>query len=591
MIKLVKLYSLPEVFKPIDFTDGINLILGEKVSAEKVKTRKDRKTNGVGKSMSIEFINFCLLKDAKDSRVMKIPLDKLSEDVKIKLDLLINNKKVTITRTKEEHEKPIIEVEDKLTQFSKLDDALKYLNELFYDNSGEESDVHQPSFRELISPLIRDEDSEFKDIIGSHDLGKRIPAVNLVGAHLYFFNIDSSIVKDIRDSIVSIEAKSKAQSYLKTRLTDDGRKKITEIKSELNALEREMEYAEKSLNKFESEPIFKENQDHIATLDSEIDNLRTRQGAIRLELNRIDSMPKIESIDLSDVEIVYNKFKSGLGSMLSESFEKVVLFKSKIEKYQKSLIDGKAKLLRDELDKITKRTAELDEKRADILRQVDNKGILKDFKNSFSLYSKRKEDLAGSLSNLTEFEAVQRKIKQLKLEKDNLFAELDNEIFEADNSVRSFEQTLISMHEYIMGNAKASFEIKSINGEKNKQIVKLEFRIDNDGSHSVDRTKVFIYDVALMLNQETRTKHPLFLIHDNIFDVDQDTLVQSLNYLAEQENKGTKFQYILTLNRDKIEHEENSKEIKLDINSHTRASFKRTELFLKTSYQEVDTDI
>lgn len=591
MIKLVKLYSLPEVFKPISFKDGINLILGEKVSTEKVKTRKDKKTNGVGKSMSIEFINFCLLKDAKDSRVMKIPLNKLSEDVKIKLDLLINNKKITITRTKQEHEKPIIEVEGKLTQFSKLDDALKYLSELFYENFNNELDTNLPSFRELLSPLIRDEDSEFKDIIGSHDLRKRIPSVNLISPHLYFFNIDYSIVKDIRNSISNIELKSKAQNYLKTRLTDDGRKKITEIRSELNALEKEIEYAEKSLGKFESEPVFREHQDRISELDSEIETLRVRQSAIRLELNRIDSMPKVESIDLSDIEIVYNKFKSGFGSMLSESIEKVVKFKNKVEKYQKYLIDGKAKLLNVELEKITKRTTELDEKRADILRQVDNKGILKDFKNSFSVYSKRKEDLAGNLSNLTEFETVQRKIKQLRLEKDNFFAELDNEIFEADNLISNFEKTLISMHEYIMGNPKASFRIKSINNEKNKQIVKLEFRIDDDGSHSVDRTKVFIYDVALMLNQQTRAKHPLFLIHDNIFDVDQDTLVQSLNYLAEQEKKGAQFQYILTLNRDKIENEEKSKEIQLDIDSHTRASFRRTELFLGTSYQEEDIDL
>jgi hypothetical protein len=65
---------------------------------------------------------------------------------------------------------------------------------------------------------------------------------------------------------------------------------------------------------------------------------------------------------------------------------------------------------------------------------------------------------------------------------------------------------------------------------------------------SVDRTKVFIYDMALMINSHTKVRHPLFLIHDNIFDVDQDTLVESLNYLAERETDGIDFQYILTLN-------------------------------------------
>lgn len=81
-------------------------------------------------------------------------------------------------------------------------------------------------------------------------------------------------------------------------------------------------------------------------------------------------------------------------------------------------------------------------------------------------------------------------------------------------------------------------------------------------------TKVFIYDMALLFNQYTRDRHPLFLVHDNIFDVDQDTLVQCLNYIYKQEEQYQDFQYILTLNRDKIENEEQRKLIQMDIDEH-----------------------
>ena len=77
------------------------------------------------------------------------------------------------------------------------------------------------------------------------------------------------------------------------------------------------------------------------------------------------------------------------------------------------------------------------------------------------------------------------------------------------------------------------------------------------------------------------------LIHDNIFDVDQDTLVQSLNFLAKQEEKFDDFQYVLTLNRDKIENEERRKLIKLDVQKHKIASFTKKEKFLKKNYQEI----
>lgn len=70
------------------------------------------------------------------------------------------------------------------------------------------------------------------------------------------------------------------------------------------------------------------------------------------------------------------------------------------------------------------------------------------------------------------------------------------------------------------------------------------------------------------------------MVHDNIFDVDQDTLVQCLNYIYKQEEQYQDFQYILTLNQDKIENEEQRKLIQMDIDEHQVAVFtKEKEIF------------
>lgn len=39
------------------------------------------------------------------------------------------------------------------------------------------------------------------------------------------------------------------------------------------------------------------------------------------------------------------------------------------------------------------------------------------------------------------------------------------------------------------------------------------------------------------INKYTRKRYPLFLVHDNIFDVDQDTLVRCLNYVYKKEEQ------------------------------------------------------
>ena len=64
-IRLNRLYSENNIFEEITFHDGVNIILGEKYDDRSVKGRK---TNGVGKSMSIEFLDFCFLNDYENTK-------------------------------------------------------------------------------------------------------------------------------------------------------------------------------------------------------------------------------------------------------------------------------------------------------------------------------------------------------------------------------------------------------------------------------------------------------------------------------------------------------------------------------------------
>ena len=146
--------------------------------------------------------------------------------------------------------------------------------------------------------------------------------------------------------------------------------------------------------------------------------------------------------------------------------------------------------------------------------------------------------------------------------------------------------TISDIHEAVMGNRECSFEIKAKQSGQSKTPIEITLRIFDDGSHSVNRTKVFIYDMALMFNEYTQNRHPMFLVHDNIFDVDQDTLVQCLNYAYRKEEHCSGFQYILTLNRDKIENEERRKLITMDVDAHEVATFTKVRKFLKKDYQE-----
>ena len=466
--------------------------------------------------------------------------------------------------------------------FDKIQDARDYLAEIIFS---ELNGKMVPGFRNLFSILMRDERSEFTDIIKCHDLRKRIP--DDLSAHLFLLGFSLEAYRNTLSKIKEIENVTTVISKNKKELTQEGKKKISDVRAELNALEDELQKLEDAIESFKTNETFDSMEAELIELESLLDQLRKRQKALRHDYEKIRRMPKPEQIDDNEIELVYNQFKSDLGKAVVKSLNEVVGFKNRVEEFQRMLVNQKAKEVEKQLKDIAEQIRVIDDEYSEKLKVIDKKGVLKNLKTSFKIYETKKDALSHTKFLFEQYEKNDKKKKLLRLQKTQEIMKIDNEIEENSKILQSFMNTILEIHESIMGNKECSFNIQTVDNAKSKTPVELILRIYDDGSHSVDRTKVFIYDMALLFNSFTRERHPLFLVHDNIFDVDQDTLVQCLNYLSKQEEKFQDFQYILTLNRDKIENEERRKDINMDIDSHRVATFTKDEKFLGRSYQEI----
>ena len=577
-IRLNRLYSENNIFEEITFHDGVNIILGEKYDDRSVKGRK---TNGVGKYMSIEFLDFCFLNDYEKSRIVKIPKEVFPVEENVILDLDIGQETVTIKRNRKQADKPILIREGKTVSFDKIQDARDYLTGIIFSKLNGKK---VPSFRNLFSILMRDERSEFTDIIKCHDLTKKIP--DDLSAHLYLLGFSLEAYKNTIETIREIEAVSTVLTKEKKELTQDGKKKISDVRAELNALEDELQKLEDAIESFKTNESFNAMEADLIELEDLLDQLRKRQKALRYDYEKIRKMPKPEQIDDREIELVYNQFKNDLGNAIVKSLNEVVGFKNKIEEFQRMLVNQKAKELESQLKNIAEQIRILDDEYSEKLKVIDKKGILKNLKVSLKIYEAKKEATSNTKFLFEQYQKNEKKKRMLNLQKTQQLMEIDDEIEQNKKIIDDFTDTILQIHEFIMGNKECSFSIQTIDKARRKTPVELTLRIYDDGSHSVDRTKVFIYDMALLFNQYTRDRHPLFLVHDNIFDVDQDTLVQCLNYLYKQEEQYQDFQYILTLNRDKIESEEQRKLIQMNIDEHQVAVFTKKKKFLGRDYQE-----
>ena len=577
MIRLKKLYSIPKSFEPINFESGLNIILGE-------KSEGNNKTNGVGKTMSIEFLNFCLLKKTSDSRVTLIPDTVLEIDTIVYLDFNINSDSITITRAIKTPELvTIFKNGDEIISNETVERASEYLGNLYFEKFP--SHATRISFRNLLNPIIRDERSEFKDIIQCFDTAKRIPSD--YKPHLFFLNLSIELYSEIKKIIDDLTKKTTYVTETKKLIISDYNK-VSEAKAKLNELESEVSKINTSIEKLKTNESFDSIQDDLVKLESKLSKLRTRQKTIKYEIKQINSLPEPENISENEITILFNQFKDGLGDMVEKSLQEVKEFKTRIDSFRNTLVNNKLAQLKSELINLNTKVQRLDDDYSEKISLLDNGELLKDLKTSINVFNRKNQELNNLRSIVDRIDKAEKEKKSLKNKKDNKILEFDELISEKEIDIKSFEETILNIHENIMGNRNAHFEIDTINSAKAKEFLSFDFRINDDGSWSTNRMKVFIYDLALLLNDNTKKNHPKLLVHDNLFNVDNDSLEKSLNFLHRQsENHTEEFQYILTLNRDMVEIMEERNLIKFNIHDYKRASFTKNDRFLKEKYSEL----
>lgn len=569
-MQIDRLYTEPATIEPVIFDAGVNVILGESDDTSS-------KNNGVGKSLCIEFLNFALLKRKSESRVAKIPKATFDPSIFICVDFRMNGSRYTIKRSLEHSERPRIVLDGQETNFAKIEDATHFLTSRMFPD-GKTPPV---GFREILGPLIRDERSEFKSIVSCFDTKFRIP--DNYAPHLMLLGIDLGIYRVIKDIQKELDAIGTEEGRIKDSVQLVRQKNLDEARSDLNVLDEEVEAIREGIDALENSPAYDIVKGEILDIEDRMAELRSRKEVLGRRSASLTPIAVEPNIDSDEVRDFYDQMRSGLGTSIVRELDEVLAFKAKIEQFQRHLLDEKSRVLQVEIRDINKQLAELDRRYAKLVSVLDQEGQLRNLRQTYASFQAKSDELGQLKGFFSRYDQllVEKQAKKTEIEKEKL--RLQESILIADDRVRSFEKTILLIHQFIQGNRRASFEVRTTT---KKQVVEIVLRIDDDGSHSVEREKVFIYDIALLLNDFTKARHPGLLVHDNIFDVDDDTLQKSLEFILTRAAFDDEQQYILTLNLDRIQHcrEEVWYE---ELEHNVVATFTKSNRFLKTHYQEV----
>ncbi|MBL4617757.1 MAG: DUF2326 domain-containing protein [Robiginitomaculum sp.] len=566
MFRIRKLYTEPKIIDPIEFFDGVNLVLG-------VKDQTSNKTNGVGKSLSMEFLNFALLASKNKSRVNLIPKDILPPETEICLDIELGGDSYTIKRSIENSEEPKIITNGDETVFSNISDATEFLSGKLFSKSERKS----PSFRSILGPLIRDERSEFKSLVACYDTNYRIP--DDYSPHIFLFGLDINLYASIRSTINLIDDLTKDIKKIKDNVKLLRQKDITDARSDLNELDSEVEEIEKSIDALENISGYEFIKDDIIALEANLEDRRREKSLLNQKLNRTKLIADGRRVDSNEIGEFFKQMSERLGDMIKRDLDEVYSFKAKIDDFQNQLIQERRGILSQEISRLAHEIAALDRQYTQKLSILDQQGSLRNLKQTYAAFQAKAGEASQLRAFIDRFEELETLKQEARTKKEAELLQLQSDIQVAKETIKSFEGTILDIHNFIQGNKKAAFEIKPTS---KKQVVEIVMRIDDDGSHSVEREKVFIYDLALLLNENVSKNHPGILIHDNIFDVDQDTLIKNIKYLVEKAEFRNHQQYILTLNSDRLDQDMMNL-----ISPYVRAEFTKKNRFLKAHYQEL----
>lgn len=588
MITLKKLSFSPDKFQnkvlePVIFDQGLNFIVGDK--SESIKNKKEQnKMNGVGKSLLIESINYCLFKKAEESRVSKIPDINLDPSIYICLDLEVEStdkiRRVQIRRNRTEHDPVVIFVDDEEKSFNKIEDAKKYIDHLFM--GAEPTSIEQPSLRSMLSILIREEDSQYKDILKPYHNSNLTSFEDLLKPHFYLFGIDLEILEKLKKVSADFKTATKGLASLRSDIKNSGVAE-KEVASYINDLKDSVEKLNLAIDQLHPSEGVIQIKNELINLQIQLEKLIATKTSKEYLVRKIKSLPQLEKINTKQIQIVYNHFKSGLGDLVEKSFDQVLDFKKQVDDFQNSLMSEKLKELKGEIADLDEQISTIDNEIAKIYEKTDAKERIDGLKEAITLEREKHIELER-ISSI--YEMLQNKISQqknLKKKKAALVEKMGVVLFEIGETVATFEEDLKKMHEYIAGNKRCQFQINITESLAN--FVEFEYRIKLDGSSGINRIKTFIYDTLLMVNKNTSKRHFGFLIHDNIFaSTGRDDMVKSLNYLYDLSTKN-KFQYILTINKDEFESQ--IKDFKFDYKKLIKAEFTRDKPFLGFEYSEI----
>lgn len=535
-MQLLKVYSNQASFRTVEFNKtGLSFIIAKQKnpgSSEQGKTY-----NGVGKSLLVRIIHFCL---GASTKSYKIFCEKLP-DWDFSLDYEIANIKYTAKRATNNPEK--ITLNDEVISVHKFNAHMK---SLCFDIP---EDIYFLSFRSLIPFFIRPKKESY---VAYNKPSKSGSDYQILLYNAFLLGLDvvlaqkKHIIKKEQDRIRKLEKNFKDDSLLRDFFT--GNKDVTLT---LIDLDERIKQLDDNLSNFKVAEDYNDVQLEADRVEKELFSLNNRVIMLQNNVDNINkSLEKSPDINKENIKDIYRESKINFPANVTKTLDELEVFYEKLISHRKRrLLEQQNKLIieqKNKKDAVGKSQKELNK----LMKYLGDHQAL----DLFVSLSNKNAELKSERDNLKKYHGLQSeyKAKERQIEKD--FIEL---IEVAEQYLIEIEPDAVVLRDYFRSLAKifypnsvAGITIECNDGENQLQF-NIDARIESDASDGINNVKIFCYDLTILF--EGHNHNIDFVFHDSrLFDGIDERQKADLFKTVHQKFTHANKQYIATVNQNQL---------------------------------------
>ncbi len=534
-MRLIELRANRNTFRTVTFNPrGLSLIVGKKTNPD--DRDREHSTNGVGKSLLLYLINFCLGSSTNDNLKEHLP------DWEFTLVLELDGKEHIVTRSTNAQDSVVFDGET-----TPLNEYTKRLGKDVFELP--EQPIKYLTFRSLIGLFFRQGKSAYISHAKTWDQ-ERLYSQQLRAA--YLLGLDERLVdkkrelKEENDRIKSTRQQFRRDSLLREYFQGD-----RDAGLELKDLEEEIAKLEDEARDFRV-------ADNYEEVSARAEETRRKWRATRNQLNSLQSslrqiqasLAEQPDVSLDEVREVYKAAQVQLPDAVTRTLEEVATFHS-------DLIASRSRRLTNEKHRIERTIAglevdiqNLDNAKDKYFRFLGTHGALQEYETLLNTLADRRR-LADRLQDFKKLkEKCDYQWRQNKLSMSEEGVRTSEYLTAATDLTDEINERFRLIARRMWPKHTCGLLVENDEGD-NKQRFKIDARIQGDASDGIGESKIFCFDMTVLLGG--RNHKIKCLMHDNRLYPEIDPRQRAeLFRIANELSREHDCQYIATINEENL---------------------------------------